>query len=99
MTTSPPASRSPVRQQLDELDALLQRMLSLPHNSGEPTPLPERAPPPITLRDRAPASRTAVADIARRLEAAGHDAARRFRPRRAAADARAPAGIRRGASI
>jgi hypothetical protein len=48
MATSPPVSRSPVRQQLDELDALLQRMLSLPHNSAEPQPPEPRAAPPIT---------------------------------------------------
>jgi hypothetical protein len=48
VTTSPTSSRSPVRQQLDELDALLQRMLSLPHNSAEPAPPAERTPPPIT---------------------------------------------------
>jgi hypothetical protein len=35
MTTSPPAGRNPVRQQLDELDALLQRMLALPVNQSD----------------------------------------------------------------
>lgn len=34
MTTSTAATRNPVRQQLDELDALLQRMLSLPMNQA-----------------------------------------------------------------
>lgn len=52
MNSSTTANRNPVRQQLDELDALLQRMLSLPMNQApagspisetrmaEPTPMP-----------------------------------------------------------
>jgi hypothetical protein len=43
------ASAHPTRQQLDELDALLQRMLDLPVNRGEeepePAPVPTAAPP------------------------------------------------------
>jgi hypothetical protein len=47
MTTSPPAGRNPVRQQLDELDALLQRMLALPVNrlDGTPAEAEPRTPP------------------------------------------------------
>ena len=49
MSTS---AANPTRQQLDELDALLQRMLSLPVNqldgdlSAPPPPLPVRPSPP-----------------------------------------------------
>src|SRR4051812_3499397 len=44
-TSSPPAGGNSVRQQLDELDALLQRMLELPINQlDETAPAPE--PPP-----------------------------------------------------
>ena len=37
---------SPTRQQLEELDALLQRMLSLPVNQSHPQPAPMPPPPP-----------------------------------------------------
>src|SRR5262245_58443062 len=59
MTTSLPAGRNPVRQQLDELDALLQRMLALPVNSlddGAATTEPRTpSPRPIDPPPRAPA--------------------------------------------
>jgi hypothetical protein len=50
MTNSPPATRNPVRQQLDELDALLQRMLALPSNPPAPGPVAvePRAAPPVS---------------------------------------------------
>jgi hypothetical protein len=44
-----PMSANPMRQQLDELDDLLQRMLALPVNQLEDTP------PPVPERARAPA--------------------------------------------
>src|SRR5438105_550841 len=48
-----PAPANPMRQQLDDLDALLQRMLSLPVNSlNEPGGSPAPAAPPAPL-DRA----------------------------------------------
>jgi hypothetical protein len=55
-TSSPPAENS-MRQQLDELDALLQRMLSLPINQAEESaeeaprrPAVDRAPTPVPGR-------------------------------------------------
>jgi hypothetical protein len=47
MPISAPAGRNPVRQQLDELDALLQRMLALPTNEadGSRPPIEPRTPP------------------------------------------------------
>src|SRR3954469_13581341 len=62
MAISAPAGRNPVRQQLDELDALLQRMLALPTNEGdgnrppaEPRTLPSRS---LDQPPRAPATPT-----------------------------------------
>lgn len=55
MSSTPPSPNDLTRQQLDELDSLLQRMLSLPLNSGgettavpavTPAPLPEVPPAP-----------------------------------------------------
>lgn len=42
----PPAPVDPIRQQLDELDALLQRMLSLPASPAEAEAAPAPEPPP-----------------------------------------------------
>src|SRR5262245_15842262 len=43
--SSPPAAGNPMRQQLDELDALLQRMLTLPVNQLDDAPAdPEPQP-------------------------------------------------------
>jgi hypothetical protein len=64
MTTSVSARTSgtinPTRQQLDELDALLQRMLELPVNKredAEPTEkAAEPAPPPVQPREKRPAA-------------------------------------------
>jgi hypothetical protein len=39
-------SACPTRQQLDELEALMQRMLALPVSEGEEAPLPPLPPPP-----------------------------------------------------
>jgi hypothetical protein len=44
MATPTPASRLPTRQQLDEIDALLQRMLALPPTGNEPTDVAPAAP-------------------------------------------------------
>jgi hypothetical protein len=61
-TSSPPAGHS-MRQQLDELDALLQRMLTLPMNQSDevaPEPLPARSsisdpsPTPAPVNGRRP---------------------------------------------
>ena len=47
MATPSPATNLPTRQQLDEIDALLRRMLSLPALPGEPAePAPPAAPAP-----------------------------------------------------
>jgi hypothetical protein len=43
---TPPTPNDLTRQQLDELDALLQRMLALPLNQSEPA-VPFRSPPPL----------------------------------------------------
>jgi hypothetical protein len=54
MTPSTPPTGIPVRQQLDELDALLQRMLALPMNqvpSGSPITETRMAEPTPTLQD------------------------------------------------
>ncbi len=49
MATPSPASSLPTRQQLDEIDALLRRMLTLPPLPGEPTePPPETSAPAIS---------------------------------------------------
>jgi hypothetical protein len=45
MSTPTPASNLPTRQQLDEIDALLRRMLSLPSLAGEPSAAPPASPP------------------------------------------------------
>lgn len=56
MATTSPASPLPTRQQLDEIDALLKRMLSLPGLPGEPSePVPE--PPAPTAVYPAPTVR------------------------------------------
>jgi hypothetical protein len=56
---------APTRQQLEELDALLQRMLDLPVNQGEEPEAPEQQPPAPPARERPmiapPASRRAEA--------------------------------------
>src|SRR5437868_7076621 len=58
--TVPPASpNNPTRQLLDELDALMERMLALPVEDHEGEPLP---PPPRSLLFREPAA-PAVARI------------------------------------
>jgi hypothetical protein len=54
MTSSTPPTGIPVRQQLDELDALLQRMLALPMNqapAGSPITETRMAEPTPTLQD------------------------------------------------
>jgi hypothetical protein len=49
MATPSPATNLPTRQQLDEIDALLRRMLTLPPLPGEPAePPPEPVAPAIT---------------------------------------------------
>lgn len=64
MPISAPAGRNPVRQQLDELDALLQRMLALPinQNDGAPAAAEPRTHPPTQRTfdqpPRAPATPT-----------------------------------------
>jgi hypothetical protein len=51
MSTSPSPSRgNPTRQQLDELDALLQRMLSLPLSQLDDSPPAAETPPPASAR-------------------------------------------------
>jgi len=47
MVTPTPAAHLPTRQQLDEIDALLRRMLTLPPLAGEAAPEP--AAPPASL--------------------------------------------------
>jgi hypothetical protein len=64
MSTSPPPARgNPTRQQLDELDALLQRMLALPLNqldqaadlpADDPPPAPRPTPPRAAAPPPAP---------------------------------------------
>ena len=66
-----PTTNLPTRQQLDEIDALLRRMLSLPSVAGEPAeppqspqqpaPAPMTFPPP-TVREIPPASPPAPGD-------------------------------------
>src|SRR5689334_3269657 len=55
----PPAASNAMRQQLDELDAILQRMLTLPVNGqaeaeDEPKSDPPLTPPPVRRRPVAP---------------------------------------------
>ena len=45
MATPTPAAHLPTRQQLDEIDALLRRMLTLPPLAGEAASEPATAPP------------------------------------------------------
>src|SRR5947209_7172186 len=60
MTTRPGAAGHPTRQQLDELDALLQRMLALPVGAADAegaappreAPAPSRAPEPPVRSSR-----------------------------------------------
>jgi hypothetical protein len=53
-TTRPAGTAQATRQQLDELDALLERMLQLPVNATEPEPV-EEPPPMRPARQEAPA--------------------------------------------
>ncbi len=55
MSTPTPAGQMPTRQQLDEIDALLRRMLSLPSLTGEAAPSPP--PPPVSMSFPAPTVR------------------------------------------
>jgi hypothetical protein len=52
MATPPPADRRPTRQQLDEIDALLSRMLTLPPLKGDAAEEP--AAPPVEMTFPAP---------------------------------------------
>jgi hypothetical protein len=45
---TPTTANLPTRQQLDEIDALLRRMLTLPPLAGEPATAPTPQPPPAT---------------------------------------------------
>ena len=53
MTAQQPASSLPTRQQLDEIDALLRRMLSLP-SVGTESPPQAAPPPPPLIRETTP---------------------------------------------
>jgi hypothetical protein len=48
MSTPAPSGQLPTRQQLDEIDALLRRMLSLPSMAGESS-APSAAPPAVSF--------------------------------------------------
>jgi len=63
MATPTPAAHLPTRQQLDEIDALLRRMLTLPPLAGEAGPEPATAPPAPT------ASVTFAAPVVREVPA------------------------------
>src|SRR5262245_16486677 len=65
-TTTTPTSQLPTRQQLDEIDALLRRMLTLPPLTGEAAPPPPTsfpATPPVSeaiIRETTPPQEPAV---------------------------------------